>query len=406
MTASFRIAHLKSRRKRRRFFLPQKERLKKPLNIGIITPPIGSAGVFPLSNLIDIISYISNLNYVITGEVKIKPTKIRGRSISIYKIRYFPKSNIIKKIISNIYLQIQISNKQIELRNKADVLVYFLDSHVYLLSVFIGIMLKKKVAFVLAASISDSSRANPSIFSKVLRFSEFINFKCANCIILYSPRLIEKWNLGNYAHKILIAHRHFFDFKIFTVTTPLNDRPSLIGYIGRLSEEKGVQHFAEALPTILGGQQNLRVIIGGDGQLMDTIGASLQMKSIAARVDLPGWIDHDDLPRYLNKLRLLVLPSYTEGLPNIMLEAMACGTPVLATPVGAIPDVIIDGKTGFIMESNSPECIAENVMRALEHPDLEGVAQRARTLVEREFTFERAVERWSKVLVKVGDDKR
>jgi hypothetical protein len=52
------------------------------------------------------------------------------------------------------------------------------------------------------------------------------------------------------------------------------------------------------------------------------------------------------------------------------------------------------------------KCIAANVLRAPEHPDLEGVAQRARTLVEREFTFERAVERWSKVLVKVGDDKR
>jgi glycosyltransferase involved in cell wall biosynthesis len=148
------------------------------------------------------------------------------------------------------------------------------------------------------------------------------------------------------------------------------------------------------------------VLIGGDGPLKESIASSLQDDGIAARVDLPGWISHEELPKYLNQLRLLVLPSYTEGLPNIMLEAMACGTPVLATPVGAVPDVSVDGKTGFIMENNTPECIAENVMRALEHPDLEGVAQRARALVEREYTFERAVERWKSILEEVSNDAK
>jgi len=143
------------------------------------------------------------------------------------------------------------------------------------------------------------------------------------------------------------------------------------------------------------------VLIGGDGSLKDSIVATLQDEGLTARVDLPGWISHDDLPAYLNQLRLLVLPSYTEGLPNIMLEAMACGTPVLATPVGAIPDVIRDEKTGFIMEDNSPECIAENVVRALEHPDLEEIAEVGRRFVGEEFTFERAVERWREVLEQV-----
>ena len=116
------------------------------------------------------------------------------------------------------------------------------------------------------------------------------------------------------------------------------------------------------------------------------------------KVKFVGWISHDELPRYLNELKLLVLPSYTEGLPNIMLEAMACGTPVLATLVGAIPDIIKDGETGFIMENNSPECIAQNIIRALNHPNLERIAQNARALVEREFTFEKAVERYEKIV--------
>ena len=84
-----------------------------------------------------------------------------------------------------------------------------------------------------------------------------------------------------------------------------------------------------------------------------------------------------------------------------MLEAMACGTPVLATPVGAIPDVIIDGKTGFIMENNSPECIAANVVRALSSPDLERIAENGRRFVEGNYTFERVIARWKEVLDQV-----
>ena len=81
-----------------------------------------------------------------------------------------------------------------------------------------------------------------------------------------------------------------------------------------------------------------------------------------------------------------------------MLEAMACGTPVLAAKVGAIPDIITDGKTGFIMENNSPECIAENVIRALNTPNLEEISENGRKFVEENFTFESAVARWNGVL--------
>ena len=115
-------------------------------------------------------------------------------------------------------------------------------------------------------------------------------------------------------------------------------------------------------------------------------------------VRLSNWISHEDLPEYYNQLKLLVIPSYTEGLPNVMLEAMACGTPVLSTAVGSVPDFIQDCETGFIMENNTPECIAKNIIRVLNHPQLEHIANEGRILIEHEFSFEKTVDNYRHIL--------
>jgi len=287
------------------------------------------------------------------------------------------------------------------LKDEVDTYLFFIGGDTLLLPIILSKLLNKKAILLVAGSSIKTHQMNQDKLTIGLKILRSPCLSLLDNIIVYTPTLIYDYHLEPYRHKILIAHEHFLDFETFTVTTPLPDRPPLIGYIGRLSGEKGVQHFAEALPAILGDREDLRVLIGGDGQLKDSIVATLQEERLTDRVDLPGWIPHDDLPAYLNQLRLLVLPSYTEGLPNIMLEAMACGTPVLATPVGAIPDVIIDGKTGFIMENNSPECIAENVARALASPDLEEIAENGRRFVEENFTFEKAVENWKEVLEEI-----
>jgi glycosyltransferase involved in cell wall biosynthesis len=204
--------------------------------------------------------------------------------------------------------------------------------------------------------------------------------------------------LERYREKIAIAHEHLLDFEVFGVELPLNKRPVTVGYIGRLAEEKGVWNFIRALPWIIAGRRDIHVFIGGDGPLLQELQEYVKNSGLAERVTFVGWIPHEDLPRRLNGLRLLVLPSYTEGLPNIMLEAMACGTPVLATPVGAIPDFIRDGATGFILASNTPEGIAASVLAALDRPELESVANAAGDYVREEITCERAMEQFAAVI--------
>lgn len=366
--------------------------------VGIVTKPLGRGGIVPVSNLVKIFTFISDSVYIITANegAKLNPEENEGLVIKSFHYKYV--DNTFTKIVNNFSLQAKITLSIFKRRKSITTWIFFLDSHTFILPVFGAKLMGSKIVFPLAASIKGSAKAQNNWLNNLLILFESITLEFADFVILYSRNLISSWDLDQYSSKILIAHRHFLNFEAFTVITPLTDRPQLIGYIGRLSGEKGVQHFVQALPAILSVREDLHVLIGGDGQLKESIEASLQEGDIAARVDLPGWISHNDLPRYLNQLRLLVLPSYTEGLPNIMLEAMACGTPVLATPVGAVPDVIIEGKTGFIMENNSPECIAENVVRALEHPDREEIAEAGRRFVEENFTFEKAIEKWKDVL--------
>ena len=304
------------------------------------------------------------------------------------------------RIVKNIVTQLKISYVLAKER-KAEAYIFFLAQSLTLPILTLKLM-RRKVILALGASCSELAESKKDRLLLFLKIEEKISYKLSNHIIVYSPNLTKEWNLEKYRNKIHIAHEHFLDFDKLTIKKKIDERENLIGYVGRLSEEKGVLNFVKAIPEILKERDDLKFLIGGDGQLRDEIEKCLEAENLDNKAKLSGWIPHDKLPDCLNELKLVVLPSYTEGLPNIMLEAMACGTPVLATPVGAILDVIKDGETGFIMENNSPECVAENVIMVLEHSNIDIIVKNARLLVEREFTYETAVDRYRKILENLG----
>lgn len=366
--------------------------------IGIVTFPLSRQAVLPLSNLLDITNHIANQVYVVTGNAGADIAQ-QYKEPHFDLVNYTVGSNTVMRIYNYAKTQLRLTFHMVKQSKNVDFWIFPNGGEALLPCMVFAKLLRKPTIMILTASFeSIIEHKNDPLSMFYLLFTK-INRLLATKIVLYSPTLVPEWNLEKYHDKIVIAHRHFLDFNTFKICTPLPNRPPLIGYIGRLSEEKGLINFTQALPAILGEHTGFRVLIGGDGQLKETIEAILREEEIAIHADLPGWISRDDLPKYLNQLRLLVLPSYIfEGLPNIILEAIACGTPVLATPVGAISDVIIGGETGFIMENNSPECIAENVIRALNSPDLEQIAEDGRRFVEENFTFEKTVENWKKVL--------
>jgi len=371
---------------------------KEKPNIGVVTWPILTAGVVPLQRLIHVLYPLSNELRVITGGAARDISVTAGHKVYLYLIEQESTANTFLRVIRNISTQLKVSWRLCRIARHVDFWIFFFGGPVLLLPMLTAKLLLKDVVLAFTGSAPEDMRAQVGSFiSKVVRFLTEINCTLSSRMVIYSESLIKTWGLQKFKHKISIAHEHFLDFDKFKVQKPLNERDNLIGYIGRLSEEKGILNFLEAIPRVLETRGKVAFIIGGDGQLRSQVEEHANKSS--NKVKCVGWISHNELPHYLNELKLLVLPSYTEGLPNIMLEAMACGTPVLATPVGSIPDVVKDGETGFIMKDNSPECIARNVIRALTHPTLEQIAQNACALVEKEFTYEKAVARYKNILL-------
>jgi glycosyltransferase involved in cell wall biosynthesis len=276
--------------------------------------------------------------------------------------------------------------------------VFFIGGDGLVIPLLAARLTGRKTILVLAGSGSLTQRAYGDPLEGLTRATSVLACALSNRIALYSLRLKSEWRLERYSSKIVIANHHFPDYDMFRIRRLFVDRCNTIGYVGRLSKEKGVMNLIRAVPHLMSSKPGIGLTIAGDGPCRRAVLDFLNEQGLEKKVKVLGWISHDQLPELLNELKLVVIPSWTEGLPNVMLEAMACGTPVLAMPVGAIPDVIMDGETGFILEDNSPACIAKSISFVLESSKLEGVSEKAHSVVMRDFQYKKAVSTWESII--------
>jgi len=141
------------------------------------------------------------------------------------------------------------------------------------------------------------------------------------------------------------------------------DSPYII-FIGNLKHDKGVMELMNAFIKIHHTQPKLKLKYVGGGAMLTKLQALVSQHQLENKVIFEGVIPHDQLPKLIGQATLLALPSYNEGVPNVVLEAMACATPVVATNVGGIPEVVTE-KTGIIAKEITAECIATCLLEAL-----------------------------------------
>lgn len=375
-------------------------------NIGIVANPVADEGknVY-LAKFINILKPLSNEIFVINGDFP----KIPDKRIHIIKIKADEKKeSILIRSIKYISIQLRFSFNLIKISKSVNILIFFGATEIIPL-LLMKLMRKRTIVIAGGSAWKSADKVycgrllglGGFVFPLILRTLENIGLIFSDRIAVESKSAVKFLCLEKYRNKISIISNMYLDINKFKIKKELDSRRNLIGFISRLEEGKGIMNFVTAIPLILKERKDVEFLIGGDGPLFDKIKKKLKNNGLYTQVKLTGWIPHDELPDYLNELKLLVLPSYSEGLPNIVSEAMACGTPVLATPVGGVPDLIKEGETGFIIENNTPQCIAKNVRRALNYPDLDNIVKNARVLIEEKYTYEAAVERYRKILEKI-----
>jgi glycosyltransferase involved in cell wall biosynthesis len=141
----------------------------------------------------------------------------------------------------------------------------------------------------------------------------------------------------------------------------------LIGVFGRLSPEKGQKIYLDAFRAIREKHRKVRTLIVGDGQERNSLEETVREYGMDGEILFCG---HQRMMRdYYEAIDLLVLPSLTEGLPNVVLEAMAFRRPVLATDVGGVREIIADGTTGWIVPAGDARTLADRLDEILSTPE-------------------------------------
>lgn len=178
----------------------------------------------------------------------------------------------------------------------------------------------------------------------------------------------------------------------------------VIGFVGELREKKGMQTILHAY-TQTDKQYSSTLLVIGDVRGGDDMKAfeEFQHTYPDSNIIVTGHIPHNDLPAYYSLMDMLVHPSRRDGMPNAVLEAMACERAVIATSIGGIKDIVEDGKNGIIVNINDANMLTKKILELLEDSEKRSrLGKNARELIVSQYTLEQELEANLSIYRKLG----
>ncbi|MFC7141801.1 glycosyltransferase family 4 protein [Halosimplex aquaticum] len=372
-------------------------------DVCVVTHPLAAAGENATRSLLDVLSAITGVALV-TADLP-ADSEIRDRHELVELTRKSAGDSVPVAAARFVLNQLRMC-RVVAGRDEQVVLFYGATS--YLLPILFARAIGKTVLVEPRGDVPLTLRiaweeSLPSPVARALaglvRGLERAGFAAAHGVVTYTPAMASQLDLDPEASDVYPTGARYVRTDDFDVRTPLEDRERRVGFLGRLDEEKNVRELAAVAHDL---PDDVTFTFIGDGGLREWLETELAAEIEDGQVEMRGWVDHDDVPAELDRLRLVILPSEpTEGLPTSILEALACGTPVYATPVSGVPDVVRDGETGFLMDSTDPDDIRRELLAILDREDLPAISENGRTLIEDEYSFEAATRRYRDILATV-----
>ncbi|GIW87707.1 MAG: glycosyl transferase [Isosphaeraceae bacterium] len=179
----------------------------------------------------------------------------------------------------------------------------------------------------------------------------------------------------------------------------------LVAAVGRLSPEKGFGVLVDAATRLVRSHPDLGIVLIGAGPLRETLASQIRAAGLEGRFVLAGF--RDDVDRLLLAFDALAIPSFTEGLPNVALEACAAGIPVVASRVGGVPEIIDDGLNGWLVPPGDPAALSDRLAMLFDNPrQARAMGSAGRERVQRDFSFEAQAEAYARLLDRIAPQGR
>ncbi len=351
-------------------------------DVALISGAPGFSNQIAMKNLVEIQNkFHSNIHIL---RLDFDENFIKNDNIHFHKLfrPWGPGENIFLRFIGIMILQIHTLSLFIKLSKEVKYFFFLQSTQLFFLGL---IFLKFKGINIIKITTRDYTQRKLGWILELV-------YAISDLIVVYTESMIDRLKIKKESKRIVIWNYNFVNNSFRKVNRV--DEREYIGYIGRLAPEKNIDNLITGAKKL--DLKNKLIIVGG-GQSFDEI------KNLCERegVKFVGKLPHKEVPKHMNELKILILPSKNEGFPKIITEAMACGTIVLSTDVGGISDVIKDGENGFLIPSPSAKSIVGGLKRILNRDDLELISEIAVETINTKFSYNRAVNGYKKLLRKL-----